>query len=135
MALYTSYLGFFNRKDCFFELDAGIYVDTRSHNPRYMIPFFIMRNRGNNEVAPTAFLLKSLKDAEINWSEYRHRYLDWIGSKSAVEWMKRIGETAQKHDVVLICYEKDAEHCHRTLLAEAISKWSGVEYKGELTEA
>jgi len=128
MALYTSYLAFLRKFD---------------YNPVNVFPnqlesvefVYVMRNRGNNIVAPSEFLLKQVKDGEIGWEEYRRRYILWITHSSAILWMKEVGERAEEHDVVLICYEKDTNHCHRTLLAEAVSKWSGAEYKGELTEA
>jgi len=145
MALFTSYLGFLNSKrareryarwyrvgcDSFSSLAL---LCTEKGKEKVIDVLFIMRNRGNNEVAPTAYLLKMAKNGEVNWDEYRQRYLDWIGRKGAVEWMKKVGERAKEHDVVLVCYcgPRFGKHCHRFLLAESVSKWSGAEYKGEL---
>ena len=125
MTLFTSYLGFMNRRDSF-----QILKENCSHNCVEFV--YVMRNRGNNEVAPYDFHLKAFKLGEIDWDEYRRLYLKRIFTANAVRWMKEVGELAKKQEVVLVCYEKDAEHCHRTLLAQNVAKWSGCEYKGEL---
>jgi len=94
-----------------------------------------MIGRGNDEVAPSSFLLDLIKKGEINWNEYRQRYIGYIHSSlgTGIRWMKKVGERAIGHNVVLVCYEKDSEHCHRTLLAQNVAKWSGCDYKGELS--
>lgn len=129
MTLFTSYLGFFNRKHCFYQRDGDVFVNTRNRNPKYLIPLYVMRP---DRLAPTKLLLEDAKSGKISWEEYRHRYLAWIHTREGVLRMKEIGELAKNNDVVLICYEKDHNHCHRKLLAESIAKWAGVEYKGEL---
>ena len=136
MTLYTSYLGFFNRKDVDYvrwdSPDGLRYLHFDGRGDVVFEPIFVMRNRGNNEVAPYDFHLKAFKIGEIDWDEYRRLYLKRIFTANAVRWMKEVGELAKKQEVVLVCYEKDAEHCHRTLLAQNVAKWSGCEYKGEL---
>ena len=145
MALFTSYLGFFNRKDCSYvrwdSPDGLRYLHFERDSDGHKVdvayePFFVMVGRGNDEVAPSSFLLELWKKGEINWNEYRQRYIGQIydGFGHGVRWMKKVGKKAWVHNVVLICYEKDSEHCHRTLLAENIVKWSNCEYKGELNE-
>lgn len=137
--LYTSYLGFFNRKDIDFARwdspDGLRYLHEVDNVDVVFIPFFVMRGRGNDILAPTDYLLRYYKNGKINWSEYRRYYLRWLHHSVALKYMKEIGELAQKHPVVLVCYEKDAKHCHRTLLAQTVAKWSGCEYKGELPGA
>jgi len=138
--LYTSYLGFFNRKDVDFvrwdSPDGLRYLHNVGNHDVAFIPFFVILGRGNDEVAPSKALLDAWKNGDINWTNYKHWYLEHIhgGFGHGVRWMKRIGELAQKELVVLVCYEKDVEHCHRKLLAENVAKWSGCEYKGELSE-
>ena len=41
-------------------------------------------------------------------------------------------ELCKNNDVVLCCLEKDAEHCHRTLLAKDLVQFYDVDYRGEL---
>lgn len=135
MALYTTYLGFLNRNDAYVGFVDGkpkaIEVNGEVEKAEFL---YVMRNRGNNDLAPTEQLLKSAKSGEIDWNEYRHRYLEWIARPNALRRMKEIGERAKNGNIVLVCYEKDSFHCHRRLLANAIAKWSGCEYRGELGE-
>lgn len=104
---------------------------------------YVMRNRGNNEVAPNEDMLRSFKKlvlvqgmTEELWSQYRENYLIQIGlSPAAKDWIKNVvDELKGGIHVVLICFEKDAAHCHRRLLAEEIKRqWPEVDYKGEIS--
>lgn len=136
MTLFTSYLGFFNRKTLSSQKTVDgleeIWIDNSRLRPFKVERIFVMRNRGNDIVTPSDFLLKQWKNGEISWSEYSYRYLNWIHSRQGIIWMKEIGEKAKEHDVVLVCYEKDFIHCHRLLLAHSVVKWSGCQYGGEL---
>jgi len=120
MALFTTYLGYLNKTNL---------AELPLVNPEVI---YVMRNRGNNIVAPGTLLLKDWKNRRIDWDQYRSRYLEQVGHSAAVLWMKNIGNRARHHDVILVCYEKDATHCHRTLLAQLVAKWSGCKYEGEL---
>ena len=93
---------------------------------------YIMRNRGNNEVSPTKELLLLLKNGRISWEEHAQNYLiDLRGSDDALQWMFETAMDAKDHEVILVCFEKDTKHCHRTLLAqEIVRKFPYVEYKG-----
>jgi len=85
------------------------------------------------------------KQGKIDWNTYEERYLSEIrtrilsqdqlsisdGSLPALRWMRRRAEEAKIGNVLLVCYEKDATHCHRTLLAKEISRRFGAEYKAE----
>lgn len=136
MTLFTSYLGFFNRKTLSIQKTVDgleeIWIDSSRFRPFKVERIFVMRNRDNDIVAPSDFLLKQYKNGDITWSEYSHRYLDQIHIASGVRWMKEIGEKAKEYNVVLVCYEKDFVHCHRLLFAHSVVKWSGCEYGGEL---
>jgi len=94
--------------------------------------YFVMRNRGNNEVAPPEWLLRNVKAGRVTWEKYVLYYSDWLATMLAEEWMEKRAREAKIGNVLLVCFEKDATHCHRRLLAEEISKRFGVEYKGEL---
>jgi len=92
-----------------------------------------MRNRGNNEVAPDELILIMFKNNDLSWESYCRHYEDKLATEEAKAWMqKRAEESRQGHNVILVCYEKNPEQCHRRLLAESIAAHFGVEYKGEL---
>lgn len=99
--------------------------------------YYVMRNRGNNEVSPTKetlFVVKEMvKRGEPRaWEIYKSNYFYCLTEKS-VAWMEQRAWEAKIGNVLLVCYEKDSTHCHRRLLAEEISRRFSVEYKGELT--
>lgn len=116
MALYTSYLGFFNRK--------GVVCDSEL--------IFVMRGRGNPEVEPPEMVLRLWKEKAIMWQGYSDAYLDSLNCMASFVWMQKVAEKAQDHDVVLVCFEKSPEFCHRRLLAERIQDFYKIQYLGEL---
>jgi len=126
MPVYTTYLAYLKRFD---------------YNPLKIFPnslkstliYYVMRNRGNNEVAPDELILIMFKNNDLSWESYCRHYEDKLATEEAKAWMqKRADESRQGHNVILVCYEKDPEQCHRRLLAEYITAHFGVEYKGEL---
>lgn len=95
-----------------------------------------MRNRGNNAVAPRKDLLKLGKEGKIVWNCYKRNYLKDLRSLSdpePYEWMKKTADESKRANVILVCYEKDYNYCHRKLLAEEITKEFNAEYNGELS--
>lgn len=109
--------------------------------------YYVMRNRGNNEVAPSGLLLEwvslqkekytiawSTVGKEESWPKYMEEYLSQLARlPEASKWIERVAEEALFRDVVLVCFEKDHVHCHRTLLAKKITfLHPAVNYVGEL---
>lgn len=131
MTLYTTYLAFLKKGVAWINGKPGaIHVNDTFEKAEFV---YVMRNRGNNEVAPiTPGLIEAAKAKR--WDLYKRLYLERLYSRRAVRWMKEVGERAKTKNVVFVCYEKDAEHCHRTLLAQNVAKWSGCEYGGDLTK-
>ena len=124
MPLWTTYLSFWSRN--LSEIMAKLKGSA--------MPMYVMRNRGNNEVAPSKVLLLEAKSKQIDWAEYEKRYLAEIIEDDAEVWMMNaVDEMKSGMHVVLICFEKDVAHCHRRLLAEEIKRrWPKVDYRGEL---
>jgi len=125
MPIYTTYLG--NKPKAKAQQVGSCFV------------YFVMRNRGNNEVAPSKQLLEHYKNRPVHltvieaWPTYAQHYMDEILSRpSAIDWMEKRAGEAKIGNILLVCYEKDSAHCHRRLLAEEIARRFGVEYKGEL---
>jgi len=140
MPIYTTYLAFLRKAD---------------YNPLHIFPdalhetiiYYVMRNRGNNEVAPSEILLEWISIQKKNygdnwsqigktkcWQKYVQEYLDQFNRyEPAKQWMKKVANEARRANVVLVCFEKDQHHCHRRLLAQEISQRFDVDYKGELT--
>lgn len=74
-----------------------------------------------SHLGPSAELLKGWKDGKITWEEYRQRYIEQIMSDNvAINDIFTIADTAKRKDVYIYCYEKSPEHCHRSILLQAI---------------
>lgn len=96
--------------------------------------YFVMVNRGNDEVAPYIETVQAAKKGTISWDDYKIIYQRTIDTPNGREWMEKRAGEAKIGNILLVCFEKDATHCHRRLLAEEIARRFGVEYKGELPE-
>lgn len=120
MALFTTYLSAIKKLDQDIVNRALIY--------------YVMRNRGNNEVAPTKALLFAIKSKNISWDQYAKDYVNQIQkNRQAVTWIDKIAEQSLFNDVILVCFEKDHTHCHRTLLANQIKfRHPEINYVGDL---
>jgi len=74
---------------------------------------------------------------EEAWSEYEKAYLFKITTNAdSVAWMLKRAEEAIIGNILLVCFEKDSNHCHRRLLAERIAQIPAIngksaEYRGE----
>lgn len=127
MPIYTTYLA---------------YLRKFGYNPLKIFPnsltsvfiYYVMANRGNDEVAPYIETVQAAKKGQISWDGYVAIYLRTIDTPNGREWMKkRAKESQQGHHVILVCFEKNPENCHRRLLAEEIAKQFNANYKGELS--
>lgn len=136
MPLYTTYLGFLNKNDGPIGFFGGKpwMIEVNDEGDVEKAKFlYVMRNRGNDAVAPTERMLHHFK-AFDDWEGYEREYLKRLHSQEdAKAWMQSVAEKSKEINVVLVCYEKDASHCHRTLLAQEIARrFPFVEFKGEL---
>lgn len=70
------------------------------------------------DLAPTKELLASYRDKEIVWEEFSQKYQDLIRDRGVLE------KSAQSdfENAVLLCSEDEPEKCHRTLLAELVTR-------------
>ena len=71
-------------------------------------------------LAPTWDLLNSYKDGEIKSEEqYDKKYYEILNSLNKEEVIKKLNWIKEKtnKNVVLLCWEKDKNECHRSLLA------------------
>jgi len=96
--------------------------------------FYVMRNRGNNAVAPTKDTLALYKTGLITWEGYEARYKVQLESDEAYSWMEDVlSDLEDGLHVVLVCFEKDPAKCHRRLLAEKIkAEFPEIDYRGEI---
>ena len=81
------------------------------------------------ELSPSEQLLFQYKYDE-DWNRFRLKFVrEMKNRKSTQETLSRIGNMLENNeDIYLICYEKEHEVCHRTLLAQELGK-RGFEYR------
>ena len=74
-------------------------------------------------LSPSDNLLASYKNATMTKVDMLNKYKEYLSSSLAVrEAILKIAEKAKQEDVFLICYEKEAFECHRSILAQYISE-------------
>lgn len=72
-------------------------------------------------LAPSPELLQQFKNHQINEAVFKFQYLEELEKKygnkkqDIVNYLKHI---SQEHDLVLCCYEKKGDFCHRHILRE-----------------
>ncbi|MFJ8188881.1 DUF488 family protein [Streptomyces sp. NPDC096094] len=75
------------------------------------------------ELAPTKEMLDAYKKGDIGWGAYEDRFLELMK-------MRKIDEIIQREsleNVVLLCSEDNAHHCHRRLVAEYLAQqWGDI---------
>jgi uncharacterized protein YeaO (DUF488 family) len=68
-------------------------------------------------------LISEWKAGRVSWEEFRMRYLEGLRGKEQL--LRELAEEAKKGTITLLCSCRDAEHCHRYLLKEAIEAYLG----------
>lgn len=77
------------------------------------------------ELAPPRKLLVAYKDGAINPKEYSERYTEFLKTVKWSEVIEKLFTISDKHDgkdLVLCCYEKSTDFCHRHLLAKYLTE-------------
>jgi uncharacterized protein YeaO (DUF488 family) len=116
------------------------YVSNLKAVPKGATRVFVMRHRGNDELAPSEELFQEFKAREAALKKrgldpteahnrafadvkYEERFRKQVlGDPKAVERLKAIAKESKTKDVWLICYEKPPKRCHRHLLAEMVQE-------------
>jgi len=69
------------------------------------------------DASPTPNLLKEYKKGLIVWPEFSKRFRKQLTSleesKAAID---RLAELSKSADITLLCYEREGENCHRTIV-------------------
>ena len=114
--IYTSY--FANWRN--FPKDAIVIGITR-------IPPNYWKEPNYNILAPSKELLMSYRLGEIDERIFRRRYFNELAARELDP--QTVADELLKYDkdVILCCYEKPGEFCHRHLLAEWLSGETRVE--------
>ncbi len=112
MKIYTSYFAKLKKMEQSFPYGLCV-VSIASKDPH---PSF--SNNKLSKLAPPWYVLKAYKengDKEQYIKDYKRLVLDNLNPKEIYETLKN---RAGYGDVVLVCYEKSGDFCHRHLVAE-----------------
>lgn len=119
MKIYTSY--FANAKKI---KDAAVLVGICAKPPQGF------KDVNIHELAPTLSMMRQYKesyDENLFISLYKNNILKPLEQerKNIVAFLERLAAAANKQYVVLLCYEKPEDFCHRHLVAEWLSEELG----------
>lgn len=70
------------------------------------------------QLAPTKDLLKRYQKKQVSWEEYEKEYIQILDNRNI---LKDI-DYSKFDNSVFLCSEPTAEHCHRRLLSEYLTK-------------
>jgi len=70
----------------------------------------------HKELGPVLPLLRAIRGGEIDWAEYRRRYLAGLARPEAQAPLAEVRAAATKGRVTLLCGCADESRCHRSLL-------------------
>ena len=103
-------------------INTGYLAKINSY-PSHEEHILVMRDRGNNELAPSEELLNKWKNGEIDWEEYKEIFLEDMENPESKARLQKIAEkVAAGKDVRLICYEGEDKHCHRNILKSLVKE-------------
>ena len=74
------------------------------------------------ELGPVKPLLRAFLDGDVEWAEYRPRYLAGLKRPEAQEDIGRVFELGRRGRVTLLCGCADENRCHRTLLRRYLER-------------
>lgn len=113
MKIYTSYFG--NSKAL--AKNNIMIVSIACWQPRFLSIPCVMSN-----VAPTPWMVK-----KASHQQYLDAYQQILSKVDPYEFINSLERVSGGRDVALCCYEKPGDFCHRHLLAEYLTKNTGVE--------
>lgn len=91
--------------------------------------------KGKNlkELAPSEKLLRNYRNGLISEEEFAIQYKNelWNAGLTPGIVKKGLEKIGQGHDIVLCCYEKPEDFCHRKVLADWLSDVVEFEYKNK----
>lgn len=114
MRIYTSYFSAINKIKVAFRGNVRIVSISRVTYDSIKV------DEVYNKLSPTYELLAKYKNKEVNWNEYeiifKRDVLDKLDINTVLSELKSIADN--KDNIVLCCYEKPSDNCHRHLVAD-----------------
>lgn len=109
------------------EIYTGYFAKLNDYKKAGLIPISIARKSPDWYVghsctyfAPSYDLLSKYKKGEIDSNEYTNIYLNQLDKNTIKEKLSKIKMKCENKPIILLCYEKPTDFCHRHLLAKCI---------------
>lgn len=91
--------------------------------------FEIITRTKNSCLSPSRELLNYAKQNKIPFEEYKKIFLEELKKRSFVpEKLKTLKQISKERVVFLVCYEKDASKCHRSIVKDILMNPSKYGY-------
>ena len=85
--------------------------------------FEVVTRTAKHVLSPSWKLLRRAKAEKWDFGKYKIAFVDeMISNPKALQKMHELVSLAREKDVYLVCYEKDASKCHRTILIELMGE-------------
>lgn len=118
------------------EIRSGYFSRVNAYKELGYLPVSVSRSvpKGYKElswgaVAPSWALLNNFKLGNISWEEYSSEYLEGLKTVSGVvEKLQSYIDIAEENGnlgIILLCWEKSDQNCHRRLLANYLTQLTG----------
>lgn len=117
MKIFTSY--FSNYRN--FPKDCAIYSIVRYNKNWNEYPNLI-------GLSPSEEILSKMKNGDIDEKEFAIQYLNDISEIDLIDFFNKLSLINDNKDILLLCYEKKGDFCHRHLLSMALNNL-GIESK------
>lgn len=114
------------------EIRTGYFAKLKKYTELGYVPIGIVRFKPKwysykNKVtfAPSIQLLSSFKDGNITSEEFSNLYIEETKNNNGVlkfKEMVRLYKTLGVEKIILLCFEKSEDTCHRHVLAEYLNK-------------
>lgn len=88
-------------------------------------PKWVENIRNEKRFAPLPYMLK-LETEEEYIKEYQEKILDKLNYKEVIDFLKNISEDK---DIVVLCFEKPGQFCHRHLFGKWITSFGEYQVK------
>lgn len=90
------------------------------------VPDFFSGDR-YKDFAPRFRMFQKWKNKEISDLQYTTEYRQWLDSLDKEEIREELKDVLKEYnDIVLLCYEKPGDFCHRHILADWLEENMGV---------
>lgn len=79
-------------------------------------------------LCPSTDLLNTYKAGNLDWDEFVIEFKDQMSKGETLQGLRDLYKKCKTEDVILVCYEKDYNMCHRKLIGDFISSY-GISYE------